>query len=98
MKEFTQHVRSCATCSATRLPELMCAEGQAALNAINSRARGGLTKRALDYIETNEYGGREWDADGAVVHVCLDCGAQKGNPHSPDGCETFAILHAAGRR
>jgi len=79
----------------------MCAEGRAAVTAATHQIlddRAALTKRALDYIETNEYGGREWDADGAVIHVCLDCGAQKGNPHSPDGCETFAILHAAGRR
>jgi hypothetical protein len=58
----------------------------------------GLEERAIDFIQANEYGGKEWDADGNVVHVCLDCGAQKGNAHSPEECETFAILRAAGRR
>ncbi len=105
MHDFSKHVRGCATCSATRLPSLMCPEGiklftTAALasSAYPFLSQPGLTERALDFVEANEFGGREWDGDGKVVHVCLDCGAQKGNPHSPEGCETIAILHAAGRR
>lgn len=52
---------------------------------------------ALDFIEAQEYAGTEIYNDQRIA-ICLDCGAEKGNPHAPGGCWWLDIMLRSGRR
>lgn len=104
MKILGKHLRECATCSSTLLPDMMCETGKELVSLFTGARPGaatmaeptGLLRRALAFIKANEFGGSTMES-GKRISTCLDCGAAAGEKHS-EQCEVDAILTEGGQR